>query len=119
VENREAVCRLQNFLRSECLNSPRLWFYGGIHEMGAGVPVAGGTITRASPISCQHLTRQIHFGLELSVIAAIGGHATQFIARDPERPAWVELIFSLQLLAPGLADVGRKGEQEILGNALL
>ena len=62
---------------------------------------------------------RIHLGLELSVIAAIGGHATQFIARDPERPARVELIFSLNLLTPRLADVGRKGEQEILGNALL
>jgi len=63
--------------------------------------------------------RLIHFVLELGVIAGIGSHATQFIARDPERPARVELIFSLNLLAPWFADIGRKGEQEILGNALL
>jgi len=57
--------------------------------------------------------------LELGVIATIHGNAAGFIAGETDRPARIETVFPLHQLGPRLADVGRKGEQEVLGDALL
>ena len=62
------------------------------------------------------LTRYL---LELRVVAAVDGHSSQLISRHTHRPALVDLVLALNDFLPRLRDVGRKGEEEVLGYPLL